>query len=80
MSTSWEGHIAGRAGAAKEEEEAAGRMCALGRWCEHGQGGGGNGETHLASLGLQLLELVLAQSAPCMEIKYWTQIIQMFLN
>lgn len=49
MSTRWEGHIAGRAGATKEEEEAAGRMCALGRWCERGQGGGGNGETHLAS-------------------------------
>lgn len=45
-----------------------------------GQGSGGSGKTLLASLGLQLLELILAQSAPCMEIKYWTQIIQVFLN
>lgn len=45
-----------------------------------GQGNGGNGKTRLASLGLQLLELILAQSAPCMEIKYWTQIIRVFLN
>lgn len=30
-----EEHIAGRAGATEEEEQRAGKCCALGRWCEH---------------------------------------------
>lgn len=42
----WEEHIAGRPGASEEEEQESGRICAGGRWCEHG-----NGKTRLASLG-----------------------------
>lgn len=45
-----------------------------------GQGGGGNGKASVPSLGLQLVGLVLAQSAPCLEIKSCAEILRVLLD